>query len=58
MVDSIGTGSEVVTSGGVLGRVTAVGDQFFTVEIASGVEIKVQKHAVGAVMPKGTVKGA
>jgi preprotein translocase subunit YajC len=58
MVESISAGSEVVTSGGVLGRVTEVGEQFFTVEIASGVQVRVQKHAVGAVLPKGTVKGA
>ncbi len=58
MVESIQSGAEVVTSGGVLGKVIEVGEQFFTVEIANGVAIKVQKHAIGAVMPKGTVKGA
>ncbi|MEM9385896.1 MAG: preprotein translocase subunit YajC [Pseudomonadota bacterium] len=58
MVESVAVGAEVVTSGGVLGKVTKVGDQFFTVEVADGVAIRVQKHAVGAVMPKGTVKGA
>jgi preprotein translocase subunit YajC len=58
MVESISAGAEVVTNGGVLGKVTSVGDQFFTLEISDGVQIKVQKHAVGAVMPKGTVKAA
>ncbi|MEO0425261.1 MAG: preprotein translocase subunit YajC [Pseudomonadota bacterium] len=58
MVESIAVGAEVVTSGGVLGKITKVGDQFFTVEVSDGVAIRVQKHAVGAVMPKGTVKGA
>lgn len=58
MVESITAGAEVVTSGGVLGKVTAVNEQFFSVEVANGVVIQVQKHAVGAVMPKGTVKTA
>ena len=58
MVESISAGAEVVTSGGVLGRIKEVGEQFFTVEIADGVVIKVQKHAIGAVLPKGSVKGA
>jgi preprotein translocase subunit YajC len=56
MLANLGKGDEVVTSGGVLGRVKDVADQFVTLEIAPGVEIKVQKFAVGAVMPKGTIK--
>jgi len=47
---------EVVTAGGVLGRVTKVKDQFVFVEVASGVELKIQRHTIGAVMPRGTVK--
>jgi preprotein translocase, YajC subunit len=58
MVEALAKGDEVVTQGGVLGRVTDVGDVFITVEVADGVEIKVQKTAVGAVMPKGTYKQA
>ena len=46
----------VVTNGGVLGKVTEVGDAFITVEVANNVQIKIQKHAVSAVMPKGTIK--
>lgn len=58
MVEAISKGDEIVTNGGTLGRVTKVGDQFITVEIASGVEIKVQRTAVASVMPKGTIKSA
>ena len=58
MVDALSSGDEIVTGGGVLGKVTDVGDQFVTVEIADGVSIKVQKHTIGAVLPKGTVKSA
>jgi len=56
MVASLGKGDEIVTNGGVLGRVTKVGEQFVTVEVAEGVEIKVQRKAVQSVLPKGTIK--
>lgn len=56
MLSAIAKGDEVVTNGGVLGRVKDVGEQFVTLEIAQGVDIKVQKQALGAVMPKGTIK--
>ena len=56
MVDALKSGDEVVTSGGILGRITDVSDQFVTLEVADGVQVRVQKHMVGAVMPKGTVK--
>jgi preprotein translocase subunit YajC len=58
MVAKLATGDEVVTTGGILGKVTGVNDNFVTVEIASGVEIKVQKFQVAQLMPKGTVKSA
>jgi preprotein translocase subunit YajC len=58
MIASIGKGDEVVTSGGILGRVDEIGDAFVAVEIADGVRIKVQKHAIAAVLPKGTMKSA
>jgi preprotein translocase subunit YajC len=51
-------GDEVVTAGGILGKVTETGDQFLTVELAEGVRVKVQRHTVGAVLPKGTLKNA
>ena len=54
----VAVGDEVVTSGGMLGRITETGDQFLTVEIADGVRVKVQRHTVGTVLPKGTLKNA
>jgi preprotein translocase subunit YajC len=58
MVDALAKGDEVVTSGGIAGKVTELGDSFLTVEIAKGIEVKVQRHAVGAVLPKGTLKAS
>jgi preprotein translocase subunit YajC len=49
-------GDEIITNGGLLGRITDVGDNFIVLEIAKGVEVKVQKQAISATMPKGTVK--
>ena len=56
MVQGLAKGDEVATSGGLLGRVTEVGDNFVKLDIAKDTEVKVQKHAVAQVMPKGTVK--
>jgi preprotein translocase subunit YajC len=56
MVKSLAKGDEVVTNGGVLGKINKVGDNFIVLEIAKEVEIKVQKQAVSALMPKGTMK--
>ena len=58
MIAAMGKGDEVVTSGGILGRVEEIGDAFITVEVADGVRIKLQKHAISAVLPKGTLKSA
>jgi preprotein translocase subunit YajC len=58
MVDALAVGTEIVTGGGVLGKVTEVGEQFITVEVAPGVNIKVQRHSIGAVLPKDTIKHA
>lgn len=58
MVAALAAGDEVVTSGGILGKVIEAGEQFLTVEIADGVRVKVQRHTVGAVLPKGTLKNA
>ena len=57
MVEALKKGDEVVTGGGVLGRITDVGDNFIQVEVADGVSLKIQKHSVATLMPKGTVKG-
>ncbi|GAA5160812.1 preprotein translocase subunit YajC [Viridibacterium curvum] len=58
LLDALAKGDEVMTNGGVAGTVTEVRDAFVKVEISSGVEILVQKSAVGAVLPKGTLKSA
>ena len=55
MVSGLAKGDEVVTMGGMLGKITAVDDNFVTVEIAKGTEVKVQRVSVQAMMPKGTV---
>ena len=57
MVGKLASGDEVVTTGGLLGRITEVGDNFLTVEVADGVRVKVQKFQVAQLMPKGTIKG-
>ncbi|MDP1537350.1 MAG: preprotein translocase subunit YajC [Burkholderiales bacterium] len=56
MVESLQKGDEVVTAGGVLGRITKVDDQYITVAIAPSIEIQVQRHAVTTVLPKGSIK--
>ena len=56
MLDALAVGSEVVTGGGVLGKVTDLGEQFVSVEIADGVQVKVQRHSISAVLPKDTLK--
>jgi preprotein translocase subunit YajC len=54
MVAALSKGEEVVTNGGLLGKVIEVDDNFITVEISSGLNVKVQRQAVAQVMPKGT----
>ena len=58
LVSKLAAGDEVVTSGGVLGKVTDVGDLFVTLDVADGVRIKVQKGQITQLMPKGTLKSA
>lgn len=58
MVEALASGDEIVTGGGMLGKVTDVGEQFATVEIADNISIKIQKHTISAVLPKGTIKNA
>jgi preprotein translocase subunit YajC len=58
MVSALSAGDEVVIAGGVLGRIIEPGDQFLTVEIANNVQVKVQRHTVTSVLPKGTLKSA
>jgi len=56
MVEALAKGDEVVTSGGVLGKVSKLGDSYLGVEISSGVEVQIQRGAVVQVLPKGTIK--
>ena len=56
MIDALAKGDEVATAGGLLGRVTKLGDTYVSVEIANGVEIQLQRSAVVQVLPKGTFK--
>ena len=58
MVAALEVGAEVVTNGGILGKVTEVGEQFLVVEIADGVKVKVQRHTITQILPKGTLKSA
>ncbi len=57
LISSLNKGDEVVTSGGIVGKVTKVTDDYIAVEISDNVEIKFQKGAVVAALPKGTLKG-
>jgi len=58
LTESVSKGDEVVTGGGLLGKVTEVNDNFITLEVAEGVEVKVQKQSVASLVPKGTIKSA
>lgn len=57
MLDALARGDEVVTSGGLLGRLVKVSDAYVTVEVSAGNEIVVQKAAITTLLPKGTLKG-
>ncbi|HLS85886.1 MAG TPA: preprotein translocase subunit YajC, partial [Burkholderiales bacterium] len=56
MIEALQKGDEVVTAGGILGRITRLGDAYITVEIAPNTQISVQKASVQMVLPKGTLK--
>ena len=56
MVDALAKGDEIVTAGGLLGKVSKIGDAYIGVELASGVEVQMQRQAVVQVLPKGTLK--
>jgi preprotein translocase subunit YajC len=58
LISKLAKGDEVITSGGIAGRVDDLGDNFITVEVADGVRIKLQRNAIVAVLPKGTLKSA
>ena len=56
MIDALAKGDEVVTSGGIAGKITQVGDSYVGIEVAENVQIQVQRPAVAMVLPKGTLK--
>jgi preprotein translocase subunit YajC len=58
MLSKLANGDEVITAGGILGRIVETGEQFLTIEIADNVRIKVQRFQVTTIVPKGTLKGA
>ena len=56
MIEALGKGDEVVSAGGLVGKVTKVGDAYVTLEVADGTEIVMQKAAITMLLPKGTIK--
>nr|VFJ45364.1 MAG: preprotein translocase subunit YajC [Candidatus Kentron sp. FM]VFJ45472.1 MAG: preprotein translocase subunit YajC [Candidatus Kentron sp. FM]VFK06644.1 MAG: preprotein translocase subunit YajC [Candidatus Kentron sp. FM] len=56
MVSALSKDDEVVTNGGILGRITRLDDNFVRLEVANNIEVSVQRHAVASLMPKGTMK--
>jgi preprotein translocase subunit YajC len=56
MMDALAKGDEVVTAGGILGKVSKVNDTYVTIEVAANTEIVVQKHSITTLLPKGTLK--
>ncbi len=56
MLEALAKGDEVATAGGLLGKITKLGDQFLSIEIAEGVEVQIQRSAVVQVLPKGAIK--
>lgn len=58
MVDALQKGDEVITAGGLLGKITKVGEQYVSLEIADNVTIQIQKQTVQTLLPKGSIKSA
>ena len=56
MIEALAKGDEIVTSGGLLGKVTKMGDSYLSLEVTNGVELQVQRSAVVQVLPKGSIK--
>ncbi|MDN6179468.1 MAG: preprotein translocase subunit YajC [Halomonas subglaciescola] len=56
LIGNLDKGDEIVIGGGLVGRITKVSDEFLSIEIADGTTVNVQKSAVAAVLPKGTIK--
>jgi preprotein translocase subunit YajC len=58
LVGGLSKGDEVVTNGGMLGKITGVSEQYVTLEVADNVELKIQRQSVATVLPKGSLKAA
>lgn len=58
MIEALQKGDEVVTSGGVMGRIAKVGDSYVSLEVAEGINLTIQKSAIQSALPKGTIKSA
>ncbi len=58
LLDALTKGDEVVTNGGILGKIVKLGDNFVELKISDSSNMKVQRHAIASIMPKGTMKGA
>jgi len=56
MIEAVEKGNEIVTSGGMVGRVSKLTDQYVTIEVAQGVEVTLQRQAIAQLLPKGTIK--
>ena len=56
MLAALQKGDEVVVAGGIVGRITKLGEQYATIEIANGIEVTVQRGSVAQLLPKGTIK--
>ena len=56
LLEALGKGDEVVTASGMAGRITKVGEDYVTVEIAANTEVQMQKQSIAVVLPKGTLK--
>lgn len=58
LLDALNKGDEVVTSGGILGKISKLGDNFVELKVSETATLKVQRHAISSIMPKGTMKGS
>ncbi len=56
MINALQKGDEIVTNGGLLGRITDMGENFIQIQVAQNTEVKIQRQAISSIMPKGTMK--
>ncbi len=58
MVEALGKGDEIITSGGLLAKIVDIDDNFLTCKISDNVDVKIQRHAITSILPKGTIKSS